>query len=363
MQPGLPDAGLVVEPLHHDLGRGRAGRQQTHPRHGGQVADHRLHRHLLEERLPHGRLGEPFRGQGLAREPRGLDQSDDLVRRLGRLGRPVRLQEGHRGDLGRGRILLGDPLVEGAVRLGDRLGVSKPQGVAVAPAVALLILDELVRQRVRVFRVVPVADGAAHAAAPATEAFDVAQEVEQVRADAGHVGQGLEGRGADLRVAHAGAHREDEERGVVLGGAAGLADLDHPRHDPQAVRIDAFAHRLGGLDGERLLADVVAAALGAEDQEAIQSGPDVQLPGEAAGGVRHLSAAGDRLGLRREAEVDVLEEVLHRGPPSAVGRRKKTGDGLTVRMAPPPHWVKVGTVGSHRSHRRPGQPLAPARLP
>jgi hypothetical protein len=101
-----------------------------------------------------------------------------------------------------------------------RLGVREAQEVAVRPAVALAVLDDLVGERVDVLALVPRADRAAQPAAPAAELLDVGGEVEQVRADAADLGERVERGALGLLIAVRGGQREREDRRVVLRRAA-----------------------------------------------------------------------------------------------------------------------------------------------
>ena len=83
---------------------------------------------------------------------------------------------------------------------------------------------------------------------------------------------------AALRVARsplAGGERQREDGRVVLRCAAGLRDLDDAADHARAVGLDHAQDGLGVLERQLALADVVRAALGAEDQEAVEPLPVV----------------------------------------------------------------------------------------
>src|SRR5271157_4138799 len=131
------------------------------------------------------------------------------------------------------------------------------QHVAVAPAVALLVLHGLQRERLWAAVDVPPGDAVAQAAAPAPEVLHVVDEVEEVRAGPADALEMVERTPARLLVVRAGAHREREDRRIVARGPAGLADLDDALDGAHGVLGDALAHDLGGLDGQLALAHVI----------------------------------------------------------------------------------------------------------
>ena len=128
--------------------------------------------------------------------------------------------------------------------------------------------------------------------------------MEQVRADAADLAQVLESQGLGGRVAVCRHQRQGEDGRIVLGRATAVADLDDAVHGADAVGLDAADQRVVVFLHQIALADVVGAALGAEDQEPVEPGPVIDLPGVAAGRVRHLGRAGNRLRLRGGAAVE-----------------------------------------------------------
>jgi hypothetical protein len=175
--------------------------------------------------------------------------------------------------------------------------VREAQQVAVRPPVALAVLDGLVGERVDVLALIPRTDRAAQAAAPAAELLDVLREVEQVRADAADVGDRVEREPARLVVAVRGARASAKIAGSFFG-ARPPADGDDLAHRARPVRLDAAQDGLRVLGGQLALVGVVGAALGAEDQEAVQPRPVVNGPCVPACAVLDLRGAGDRLALR-----------------------------------------------------------------
>ena len=89
-------------------------------------------------------------------------------------------------------------------------------------------------------------------------------------------------------------------------------------HDARAVLRQRGDHRRRALARQLALTDVERSALGAEHEEAIESRPVIDRPGEPAGGVGDLRGTGNGLGLRRrempEASRDVLREIEHGSP-------------------------------------------------
>ncbi len=162
---------------------------------------------------------------------RGSRYSRDELRRLPR--RAGRLRPGEALDDAREAVRAAaadDPLeqasvltrhVERRVACAHPLGrVRQPQQVAVRHALALAVLDRLVRERVRLLSRVPAADRPPQRAAPAAEALDERRELEQVRARSADERQRVE-RGLPRRLVVAACrHREREDRRVVLRRAA-----------------------------------------------------------------------------------------------------------------------------------------------
>jgi hypothetical protein len=252
---------------------------------------------------------------------RRLAAAGHAVAGRGRVGAPD-------DPLEQARVLVGDGQARVA-RAGLRARVGEAQHVAVGHAVALAVLDRLVREPVRGLAHVPRADAAAQAATPAAELLDVAGEREQVRAGAAHVRQRVEGELARRLVVRRRGHREREDRRVVLRRAAVTGDRHDLAHGARAVGRDRASDRHRVATRQLLLTRVVRAALGAEDQEAPQARPVVDGPREAAGGVRHLDGVRDRLALARAPEAEAGQVV--------------------DRDLPPFSWVGDGRLGTSRS--------------
>ncbi len=244
-------------------------------------------------------LGRPSGVLGLLGQNEALDDSRQAVR-VTTTGDPLEQP----------RMLVRDAerRVAGTHRAGR---MREPQQVAVRHALPLPVLDRLVRERVDGLVRIPGADRTTQRAAPAAEALDELRELEQVRARPCHARQSVERRLSGPLVIAARCHREGEERRIVLRRAACLADAHDLSDRAWAVRGEA------ALDGERVLtrqlplAGVVAAALGAEDEEPAQSSPVVDRPGEAARAVRDLGRARKRDALG-DPSCSVLAQVAHR---------------------------------------------------
>ena len=161
-------------------------------------------------------------------------------------------------------------------------------------ALALAVLDRLVRERIDRLLGVPATDRAAQRATPAAERLSERGELEQVRAGSRDSRQRIERSLARGLVTEARRHGQSEERRVVLRRPSLDTDARDLRDRACAVLADALLDRPCVLAGERPLGGVVAAALRAEDQEATQTRPAVDCPREAAGVVRHLTRTGDR---------------------------------------------------------------------
>ncbi len=82
------------------------------------------------------------------------------------------------------------------------------------------------------------------------------------------------------------------------------------RHGPQTVLSNAAHDGLGVLAAQGLLGGVVAAALAAQDQKAIQACPVVHSPGKAARAVWRLARPRDRKTLRRLFAVDDSVQIV-----------------------------------------------------
>ena len=338
MEPRLADVPGVAQAVADRLG-GRGHRlDEPHGRHLAEVADHRHQRHALQQRLPDLGVVEVLGGDALAGQARLADQGDH-ARAVGRPGLVHRREQpGQRGrdvgvrrhrvaplDLARaeGLAAADHPAVDRLARRVGRGDVRQPQQVAVRPAAAALVLGDLVGQVVGGLALVPRGDGLAQRPSPATDALDGLGELEQVRPGAADPRQGLEGR----LVAHAGRDRQGEDRRIVPRRATRVADRDDRPDRPRRVGVQAADHRLRVLDREGPLGRVVRAPLAAQDQEPLEPLPVVDGEGVPAGRVRDHRQARDRLGLRRLAGAEVLEDRERHGTPPCCGGHSSTGRG------------------------------------
>jgi hypothetical protein len=109
-----------------------------------------------------------------------------------------------------------------------------------------------------------------------------------------------------LRFAVRHDERECENGRIVLRRAARIADLNDAVHDANTICLDAADERVVVLLHEIAFADVIRAAFSAEDQEAIEPRPVIDLPRVTVVGVANLARARDRLRLRRNTAVEKL---------------------------------------------------------
>lgn len=176
--------------------------------------------------------------------------------------------------------------------------------VAVRPAVALLVLHHLEGQVVGLALDIPAADRVAEASSPTAQSIHIICEVEKVRSGAAHLRQVGERLGLGLGVSVRGDERQGKDGWVVLRRAAAVADLDDAVHGANPVGFDAADEGVVVLLHEITLGDVVGSALGTEDQEPVEAGPVIDLPGVTPSGVGHLGRARDGLRLRGVAAVE-----------------------------------------------------------
>ena len=179
------------------------------------------------------------------------------------------------------------------------------------PALAGPVLHRLEGQGLHGLGAVPVTDRPAQAPAPAAHRLDRGGELEQMRAGAADPRQGRERRAPGREVRRRGGQRQGEDRRILLRSPAALAHRHDGGDRAGAVLRDAPLHRRRVRGGQGARARVVRAALGAEDQEAVEPRPVADREGVASGGVRHR--AGDRLRLRGGAEPEHLCELRHGG--------------------------------------------------
>ena len=156
-------------------------------------------------------FGDEFQSGGL------FDRPDEIERLVAR---------GDGGFRPLGFLVLRGPAEELALdfRLRDRLG--EPQDVLHGPAFPLLVFHKLQGERLVLPSLEPELDSLLKSPAPTSESVDGVDELEEVGArlkGGGNRGKGgLSGR----VVALGGGEREDEDRGVGLGGPPGLQHLD-----------------------------------------------------------------------------------------------------------------------------------------
>ena len=184
------------------------------------------------------------------------------------------------------------------------LRMRQAEQVAMRPTIALLILHDLAGQVVGLAADIPAAHGVAQTAAPTAQGINILREVEQVRADPADLAEVLESQCLGFGAAVCGHQCEGKDGRIILRRATAVADLDDAVHGAHAVRLNAADEGVVVLLHEIRLTDVIGSALGAEDQEAVEAGPVIDLPVIASGGVAHLGRAGDRLRLRRDAAVE-----------------------------------------------------------
>ena len=129
---------------------------------------------------------------------------------------------------------------------------------------------------------------AAQATAPAAQSIYILGEVEQVGADATDLGQVLEGQSLGFLVAVSSHKCQRKNSRIVLRCTTAVADLDDAVHGANTVKLDAADNRVVVLLHQLALADVVGATFGAQDQEPVETGPVIDLPGVTPGRVGHL---------------------------------------------------------------------------
>jgi len=284
---GLLEALLVPQALNDQLLGLAHGADQPDAGHLAEVADHGRHRHVLEQRLPNldavqrlGRdrltrqvmLGDELNQALLVRLLGVLEGRDDFRQAL-QAGGLVGLLNQNTLDLAldgvrparqEGVHALEHPTKDGLPSRATRLRVRQPEQVRVGPAVALLILDRLIRQSVSLL-VIPPANRMAEAATPAAHGVDVFSEVEQVRSDAADRRNGLVSSLLDLLDTVDRSEGQGKDRRVVLVGAARRRDFRDHLDGADAVRLQALDDRVVRLLDQVALLDVVSAALGTED--------------------------------------------------------------------------------------------------
>jgi hypothetical protein len=303
---------------------------------------------------PHLRHLEQRRRHALARDPAVADQLGRHPRVVDRLELFHRDDQGERRILGRARrqLALDRPREQPIVRRRRRARVREAKQIAIRPAIARLVLGELVREIRGRLAVEPRADRLAHAAAPATEALGVGRELHQVGADPAHLGQrGIRGASGGV-VAELGRHREREDRRVALGGATGLGDRDDAIDRAHAIGGEAARDDSGGVARQGALADVERAAIAAQDQEAIEAVPVGELPREATGRLRDRACTGERWMRWGRLGRKILGELEHDISPA------HGVDGTT--SLPPGLTRATAAMCIHGGRSRAGEPWGPS---
>src|SRR5688572_14226154 len=173
----------------------------------------------------------------------------------------------------------------------------------------------------------PTRDGVTQTATPATHRIHVLREVEQVRADAADLAKVRECVSLCLRVTVRHNKCESEDGRVVLRRAASIADFNDAVHGANTVGLNAPHERVVVLLHQIAFGDIIRAAFGAEDQEAVELRPVIHLPRIATARVANLARTWNRLRLRRSAAVEDLCVV-------------DSHDGLLSSDAPP----TLGTI-------------------
>ena len=192
--------------------------------------------------------------------------------------------------------------------------MGEAQQVTMAHALAPAVLDRLIGELLDILGCVPAPDRAPQRAAPAAEALDEPRELKQMRSGPADSRQRIQRGATSGLIAETRARGQRKHRRLVLGRPTIPADRDDLRDRPRTVRLQAANDGIGVLTRELALADVVAPALGAEDQETTQASPVIDGPREAAGAVGALLGTRDRLCLRGTA-CGVLLQVRHGSPP------------------------------------------------
>ncbi len=305
---------LLAERLHH-ANRGQLGKRPHQ----------RRDRHALQQRFPHRRVVQQRRRYGFPRQVVRADQRRRLRPRAG----PAKHRRGARQGWQRRTLRAAAHPIEQrrAGRLG-RVRVREPQQVAMRPAAALAVLDDLVGEPVQRLAAVPRPHRPAQRPAPAARALHEPGELEQVCAGPGHARQGGQGHAPGGEVVRRCRQGEREQGRAVFRRAAGLADCGDARHGARAIGRDRAQHRRGVAARERTLAGVVAAALRPQDQEAVEPRPVIDGKAVPAGRVRHGAEDGQRLGRScGGASREKVEIAGHSPPRVEVTRRACVGEG------------------------------------
>src|ERR1051325_8854101 len=125
-----------------------------------------------------------------------------------------------------------------------------------------------------------------------------------MRSNAAYRGQGSERHVLGVGIAMRRGERQSEDGGIVLRRETAIRHFNDASDHALAVGLDAADDGVVVLLDQVLLADVVSATLGTEDQETIKSRPVVHCPTVATGVVGNLRRAGDGLELRSDPLAD-----------------------------------------------------------
>jgi hypothetical protein len=128
--------------------------------------------------------------------------------------------------------------------------------------------------------------------------------MEQVRADAADLAQVRERVSLRLRVAVRYDESESEDGRIVLRRTTRIADFNDTVHGANAVGLNAAQDGVVVLLHQIAFGDVIRAAFGTEDEEAVEARPVIDLPRIAASRVANLVRTRNRLRLRRGAAVE-----------------------------------------------------------
>jgi hypothetical protein len=150
------------------------------------------------------------------------------------------------------------------------------------PTIALLILHGLVRESVGLTFHVPTRNGVTQTATPATHCVHVLREVEQVRADSADLAQVRECVSLHLRLTVRHSERQSEDGRIVLRRATRIliSTMRFTARTPSALMQRTRASWFCFTRSRSVMK--YAAAFGAEDQEAVETRPVIDLPRIAA---------------------------------------------------------------------------------
>ena len=146
-----------------------------------------------------------------------------------------------------------------------------------ATAISPLILHRLVSEMVGFTFHLPTRDGVAQTATQTAHRAHIFSEVEQVHADAADLAQACERMSLRLRVTVSYSKRESEDGRIVLRRATRIADFDDAVHGPKTIRLDAAHQGVVVLLHQIAFGDVIRAAFGTEDEEAVEAGPVIDF--------------------------------------------------------------------------------------